>query len=82
MKRETFRANDNIEVNPRVCAGQPVIKGTRIPVSVILEQLAEAELWERVLAAYPELTRADIKAALDYARDSVLHTEFTALNAA
>lgn len=34
---------DRIELNPRICNGKPVIKGTRIPVSVILDQIAEGE---------------------------------------
>jgi uncharacterized protein (DUF433 family) len=51
---------DRVELNPRVCNGKPVIKGTRIPVSVILEQIAEGESWEEVLANYPELKREDI----------------------
>ena len=70
--------NERIEINPRVCGGQPVIKGTRIPVAVILEQLADNENWDSLLRGYPELTRADIRAALHYARHSVLHTEITA----
>ncbi len=74
--------NERIEINPRVCAGQPVVKGTRIPVSVILEQLAESESWDSLLRGYPELTRADIRAALQYARHSILHTEVTAVDAA
>ena len=40
---------DRIELNPRVCDGKPVIKGTRIPVSVILEQIAEGESWDAVI---------------------------------
>jgi uncharacterized protein (DUF433 family) len=60
--------SERIEINPRVCGGQPVIKGTRIPVSAILEQLAGGESWDSLLAGYPELTRADIHAALRYAR--------------
>lgn len=71
--------NGAIEIDPRICGGQPVVKGTRIPVSAILEQLAEGESWESLLRGYPELTRTDIQAALRYARDSVLHTEITAL---
>jgi uncharacterized protein (DUF433 family) len=73
---------ERIEINPRVCGGQPVITGTRIPVSAILEQLAGGESWDFLLAGYPELTRADIQAALRYARQSILHTEITALGAA
>jgi uncharacterized protein (DUF433 family) len=68
---------DRVELHPRVCGGQPVIKGTRIPVAVILEQLAEGMAWDNVLEGYPELTRADIQAALHYARNSILHTELT-----
>jgi uncharacterized protein (DUF433 family) len=74
--------NERVESNPRVCGGQPVIKGTRIPVSVILEHLAEGESWDSVINGYPELTRVDIQAALQYARHAILHTEFTALDAA
>ena len=44
---------DRIELNPRVCNGRPVIKGTRIPVSVILEQIAACESWDTLLAGYP-----------------------------
>jgi uncharacterized protein (DUF433 family) len=74
--------SDRIEINPRVCGGQPVIKGTRISVSAVLEQLADGESWDLVLRGYPELTRADIQAALDYARRSILHTEIAAFSPA
>ena len=66
---------DRIELNPRVCNGKPVIKGTRIPVSVILEEIAEGESWDTLLAGYPELKKEDIQAALIYARASLDHTE-------
>ncbi len=59
---------DRIELNPKVCNGMPVIRGTRIPVAVILEQLAEGEAWDELLVGYPELTREDIQAALHYAK--------------
>ena len=68
-------ALDRIEIDPRVCNGKPVIRGTRIPVSVILEQIAEGESWDRLLAGYPELHREDIQAALLYATASLDHTE-------
>jgi uncharacterized protein (DUF433 family) len=70
--------SDRIELNPRVCNGRPVIKGTRIPVSVILEQIAEGESWETLLDGYPELKKEDIQAALLYARASLDHTEVRA----
>jgi uncharacterized protein (DUF433 family) len=74
--------NERIEITPRVCGGQPVIKGTRIPVAALLEQLAAGESWDSLLRGYPELTRADIQAALDYARQAILHTEITVLEPA
>ena len=67
--------NERIEINPRVCGGRPVIRGTRIPVEVILGQLAEGESWESILAGYPELKREAIQAALRFAQESVLHSE-------
>ena len=64
-----------IELDPRVCNGKPLIKGTRIPVSVILEQVAEGASWDQLLKDYPELQREDIQAALTYARESIDNTE-------
>jgi len=70
---------ERIEINPGVCNGRPVIKGTRIPISVILEQIAEGESWEAVLTGYPELKKKDIQAALHYARASLEHAEIRAV---
>ena len=72
---------DRIELNPRVCNGKPVIKGTRITVSVILEQIAEGETLDTLLAGYPELKKEDIQAALLYAKASLDHTEVRAVHA-
>ncbi len=69
--------NDRIEINPRVCAGKPVIKGTRIPVTVVLDQVATGEAWDSILTGFPELQREDIQAALEYARASIEHTDFS-----
>jgi len=66
---------DRIELNPKICAGKPVIKGTRIPVSVIISHLAAGETWKELITGFPELTEEDIKAALQYASDSIEHTE-------
>ena len=73
--------NKHITIDPRICNGKPVIKGTRIPVSVIIEQVAEGESWDKILTGYPELTRDDIHAALLYARASLEHIEIKAVNA-
>jgi len=67
---------ERIEMNPRVCGGKPVIRGTRIPVAVLVDQLAEGESWSSMLRGYPELTEGDLRAALHYASAAVEHTEF------
>ena len=64
---------DRIEVNPAVMLGKPVIRGTRIPVELILRKLGEGATETDLLDAYPRLTPEDIKAALAYAADSLAH---------
>ena len=71
---------DRIELNPRICDGKPVIKGTRIPISVILELIAEGKSWQAILDGYPELTRDDIYAALHYAKVALDHSELEKIN--
>ncbi len=66
---------NRIELDPRVCNGKPVIKGTRIPVSVIIEEVAENRSWDELLEGYPELKKEDIQAALLYAKTSIDHAE-------
>lgn len=56
-----------IEVNPDVLLGKPCIAGTRIPVYLILNLLASGYTPERIVEAYPGLTRDDVLAALSYA---------------
>ncbi len=68
--------NHHIEIDPRVCAGKPVIRGTRIPVAVLVSELAEGRAWDDVIRGHPELSEEDIRAALEYASDAVEHTEF------
>ena len=58
---------DRIEINPHILRGKPVIKGTRIPVYLILELLQADYDFQKILDAYPILEMDDIKAALDYA---------------
>ena len=65
-------ANDSFEnrisINPNICFGKPCIKGTRIPVYMILELIGAGYTTERILAdCYPQLTREDIQAAVHYA---------------
>lgn len=58
---------DRIENNPHILGGKPVIKGTRIPVYLILELLQADYDFQKILDAYPSLNMEDIKAALEYA---------------
>jgi uncharacterized protein (DUF433 family) len=60
---------ERISVDPNVCHGAPCIKGTRIMVWVILSCLANGDSIEDILAAYPNLTREDVYAALAYAAE-------------
>ena len=53
--------------------GKPVIRGTRIPVEILLRKLAEGAQMEDLLDAYPRLTADDIRAALGYAADTIAH---------
>jgi len=64
---------ERIEINPQEMLGKPVIRGTRIPVELILRKLGEGVTEAELLNAYPRLTRADIQAALAYAADSLAH---------
>ena len=66
---------DKIEVNPKVMLGKPVIRGTRIPVELILRKLSEGATQADLLDAYPRLTREDIHAAIGYAADTLAHEE-------
>jgi uncharacterized protein (DUF433 family) len=66
---------DRIEINPKVMLGKPVIRGTRIPVELLLRKLAEGATETDLLDAYPRLTRADIQAAIGYAADTLAHEE-------
>lgn len=65
-----------IEIDPRVCGSKPVIHGTRIPVAVVIAQLAEGQTWQDIIRGYPELSEEDIRAALEYASASIENTEF------
>ena len=66
---------DRIEVNPRVMLGKPVIRGTRIPVELLLRKLSEGAAEADLLEAYPGLTSDDIHAAMRYAADTLAHEQ-------
>lgn len=60
---------ERISIDPNVCHGKPCLKGTRIWVSLIVDNLASGSSEEEILTAYPSLTRDDIRAALAYAAE-------------
>ena len=66
---------ERIEINPQVMLGKPVIRGTRIPVELILRKLAAKAPVAEICRDYPRLTEEDITAALTYAADAVAADE-------
>lgn len=58
-----------ISIDPNICGGNPCIRGTRIWVSLIVDNIAAEIPDEEILAAYPSLTKEDIRAALAYAAE-------------
>ena len=59
--------NERIQIQPQVCHGKPVIRGTRVLVSTILGALAGGDSIEEVLKDYPSITQDDVRAALEFA---------------
>lgn len=65
--------HERIEINPDIMMGKPVIRGTRIPVELLLRKLSEGASAADLLDAYPRLTTEDVHAALRYAADMLAH---------
>jgi uncharacterized protein (DUF433 family) len=68
---QTMNWHDRIHSDPNVLAGKAVVRGTRIPVDLILERLGAGESIPALVAAYPRLTPEDVHAALTFAADSL-----------
>ena len=75
MKEEQRLSQERIVADPRILAGKPVVKGTRIAVDLVLEELAQNPDIGELLAAHPDLTRTDVQACLAYARALVTGEE-------
>lgn len=75
MKEDPRTYHERIVADPRILAGKPVIKGTRIAVDLVLEELSHNPDITELLAAHPDLTRDDVKACLAYAKDMVTGEE-------
>jgi uncharacterized protein (DUF433 family) len=75
-KGEMTEWRDRVTTSPEVCHGAACVRGTRIPVSVVLDNLADGLSAEEILASYPSLTGEDVRAAVAYgaelARERVL----------
>jgi uncharacterized protein (DUF433 family) len=72
---------DRIVVDPKILVGKPVIKGTRIPVSLILNLVAHGFTFAQIIDDYPILTEEDIRAALLYAGARLDREEVLVLSA-
>ncbi len=68
-------AHERIEINPGIMGGKPVIRGTRIPVELVLRKLGTGMTFDAVLADHPRLRREDILAAQAFAADYLADEE-------
>lgn len=71
---------ERISINPKVMVGKPVIRGTRIPVELIVRMVAQGIPFADILSEYPRLTAEDIRAALLFAADSVANEDIQLLS--
>ena len=73
--------NNRIVVDPKILAGKAVIRGTRIPVYVVLNLLAHGKKMEDITKEYPEINTDDILATIEYASEHMKHEEVHILEA-
>ena len=71
---------EHISSDPAILFGKPVVKGTRIPVDLVLERLAAGHSNDDLLKAYPRLTLESIRACLLFAADSAKHEKVLAVS--
>ena len=65
--------HQRIEINPSICHGTPVIRGTRVLVSTILGAFAGGDTTKTILEDYPTITEEDIHAALEFASEATAY---------
>ena len=70
---------ERIVIDPAIHHGVPCIKGTRVPVSVLVSSIADGDSISDLLGAYSHLTEADVHAALKFAAEAVNHADFIPL---
>ena len=61
--------HERIEINPEIMGGKPVVRGTRVPVEIVLRKLGAGMTSEAIMADHPRLTLEDIRAAQTFAPD-------------
>jgi uncharacterized protein (DUF433 family) len=66
---------DRITIDPAVMVGKPVVKGTRVPVELVLEYLSHNPSFDEFFADYPHLTMEDVQACLRYA-GTLVHKQY------
>lgn len=67
--------NERITCNPDIMLGKPVIKGTRITLELLLKKLSEGMSMEEIIAAYPQIKKEDILAAISYSAEVISREE-------
>jgi uncharacterized protein (DUF433 family) len=72
---------DKISIDPAIHHGEPCIKGTRVPVSVIVGSIADGDTAEEIIKAWPQLTGDDVKAAVKFAAEAVNNADFLPVGA-
>ncbi len=75
MKEDPKPYTERITADPRILGGKPVVRGTRISVDLVLEELAQNPDIKELLSAHPDLTRTDVQACLSYAKAMVTGEE-------
>ena len=70
---------ERIVINPQIMVGKPVVRGTRIPVELIVRMLAQGISENEILSEYPRLQQEDIRAALGYAAQTLAHEDILPL---
>jgi uncharacterized protein (DUF433 family) len=81
LAKATSPANwrEGIVIDPETHHGEPCIKGTRVPISVIVGSVADGDTAEQIIEAWPQLTPEDIRAALKFAAEAVVNADFMPL---
>ena len=75
----TMDWRERIIIDPGIHHGVPCIKGTRVPVSILVGSIADGDSVDDLLTAYPQLTKEDIHAALKFAAEAVNSADFIPL---